>query len=80
MTNADIPELAVKNLIESPVNPFSGIPLSAERKNEAFHEVQYNDQFRVEDNEGNVFFPGKWYRLQGNNIFDIHAWEYIGTY
>ena len=80
MTNADVPILAMAGLIDHPHNPFTGNPVSSEEKNALYHDVQYNNEFRVEDNNGNVFFPGSWYRLYGGNIFSLADWESLGYY
>lgn len=80
MTNAEVPSLAMCGLIENPINPSTGNPVDNGERNSAYHDTQYNNEFRVEDNNGNTFYPGNWYRVHGDNIFNLSNWEYLGYY
>ena len=80
MTNADTPVLALDGLIDTPVNPFTGIPITDAAKGaEEFH-VFYTDISDPWDNNGNTFLPDRWYALNGHDIFDLSAWSSLGTY
>ena len=80
MTNADTPMLAFDSLIDTPVNPFTGIPLTSEAKNTGEYHVLYTDATDPWINNGNIFMPGRWYALEGQNIFDLSAWDNLGYY
>ena len=80
MTNADTPILALDGLIDTPVNPFTGKPITdAAKEAEEFH-VFYTDISDPWDNNGNTFLPDRWYALKGHNIFDVSAWRSLGIY
>ena len=80
MTNADTPVLALDGLIDTPVNPFTGIPITDAAKGaEEFH-VFYTDISDPWDNNGNTFLPDRWYALKGQNVFDVSAWRSLGTW
>ena len=80
MTNADTPVLALDGLIDTPVNPFTGKPITNTAKNSEEHHI-FNTSFSSpKGNDGNVFLPGTWYALKGENIFDLSAWKSLGYY
>ena len=75
MTNADVPSIACKGVIDDPVNPFTGNKIDTSLKdNFPVKIVNYNEQ--RETSEGNVFIA-KWYQVH-DNIWDKNCWEYIG--
>ncbi|MCR5090927.1 MAG: YidC/Oxa1 family membrane protein insertase [Oscillospiraceae bacterium] len=75
MTNADVPELAMKGLIEDPVNPYTGNRMdSAEQKELYGHLVFYSDRWEIADNIGNnTFTDGEWYSVK-DTVFDPAGW------
>ena len=78
MTNADTPTLALAGLLEAPVNPFSGKAITNDAKNaEALHI--FFTEF-VSPYPRNTFYPGHWFELRGQNIFDLSAWHSLGFY
>ena len=77
MTNADTPFLAVRGLIEDPVNPFTGNPISMLPKSEGPILVSGSHEYDIQFNNGYVFTPGPWYEVQGN-VLDPDCWEYGG--
>jgi len=77
MTNADTPTLAFKDLIENPVNPFTGNAVTDEAKHEKDHYVLATN-WRVWRNNGYRFKPGQCWNLQGDNFFDMKAWKHLG--
>ena len=77
MTNADVPAIAMKGIIESPVNPFTGNAINDEMKNNELQEVQQTVEFRPGYNHGNTFLPSPWYNVYGDNIFIRDNWESI---
>ena len=80
MTNADTPSLALEDLLENPVNPFTGIKITdAAKKAEEYHV--FSTLFTgPKQNTESAFLPGRWYALTGQNVFDASAWRYLGYY
>ena len=76
MTNADTPALAVRDIIDNPINPFSGNKIDAHEKKGPL-KVFFSDYINIEENHGNVYLPGKWFELQGNP-YNIGSWKYLG--
>ena len=78
MTNADVPTLAVSNILENPINPFTGNVISNEEKNLQNHYIIISEEWDVNINNGNTFLPAQWYRVKpSNNIWDFNNWEFI---
>ncbi|RKM54453.1 hypothetical protein D6853_13075 [Butyrivibrio sp. X503] len=75
MTCADVPTEAFKGLIDNPVNPFTGVPINEDRKND---DVLYGVycEASIEKNNGNTFSDAKQYTLKNQNIFDTDNWTY----
>ncbi len=78
MTNADTPTLAMKGLIDNPVNPFTGIAVTDEAKYDKEHYV-FGTNWRVWQNNGMKYQPGDWWILHGDNFFDLKSWQYLDT-
>ena len=74
MTNADVPVLAFQDLIEDPVNPFTGNPINSDEKNAHAQYVFLSSLWNIEQNNGNTFLPGQWARVQ-DNVLDLENWE-----
>lgn len=76
MTNADVPSIALQGIVESPVNPFTGNPITNEAK---YKPMLMTSSFlyNTEDNRGNVFdtSDAPWYEVTGDNIFDEANWK-----
>lgn len=80
MTNADVPVLALQDLIADPVNPATGVPITDDAKHDPVHEVQAVLTWQVTKNNGNTFLPGHWAALHGEDIYALDQWELLGTY
>ena len=76
MTNADVPTLATDELIEDPVNPFTGKRISSEAK-QGPQLVLIGTDFRPEFNNGNTFLPGRWYAVSGD-VRRSASWSFVG--
>lgn len=80
MTVADTPGIAMKDLINDPVNPFTGKSInqdpSIKRGKLHLHLTNEWDTSKV---HGTVFAPGYWFTVH-DNIFDKRNWEYLGFY
>ncbi len=70
MTNADVPGLALAGLMDDPVNPFTGNPITDDAKKEGNLRITTADHF--DQNPGNTLDTtgGSWYTITGENIFD----------
>jgi len=75
MTNADVPSLAFKDIIQNPINPFTGNPVSNEAKqgtlfittSKKWMPYEHNtNTFKIADNE--------WYTVH-NDIFNADNWQ-----
>lgn len=79
MTNADTPILAMEDLIENPVNPYSGNLITNQSKFLEPQIITTSDYFDVDRNNGNKFntLDGCWYSVE-KNIFDVNNWKKIG--
>ncbi len=85
MTNADVPTIIVKDIIEKPQNPFTGHEISMNDKySEEGQEIWDTNSIMWNDGEfvlpeGNVLDADKCirYRVKNYNIFDENNWEKI---
>ncbi len=79
MTSADVPTLAFSGLIEHPVNPYTGQPITDAAKHD---EAQYPLQTEIAnfaDIANETQLPGLWLRVGGRDIWDVRNWSVIGT-
>ena len=74
MTNADVPTLAVRGLIDDPVNPFTGRLIDNTVKTERPQPVFFSNKWDVLTNNGNTFQEGDWYTVH-DNVYDLNNWE-----
>ncbi|MCR5633036.1 MAG: hypothetical protein K6F60_06035, partial [Eubacterium sp.] len=79
MTNADVPTLATKGIIDNPINPFSGKEINSDEKNEKDVKVIYTSTWHTNDNNGYTFNKSHWFSVH-DNIFDNQNWNYLGAY
>ena len=74
MTNADVPTLALEGIVEEPVNPFTGNPISSEAKAEGNLLIttatgyDQNPEYTIETESG------VWYTIVGQNALDKNNW------
>ncbi len=79
MTNADVPTLAVKDLIKDPINPFTGKRIDNSYKNEKELKLMVTVVWRVKNNNGNTFVAAPYFTVK-ENIFNRDNWKYLGYY
>ena len=79
MTNGDTPAIAASGLIDDPVNPFTGNPLTSNEKNGP-QTIFLSTIISTETNGGNTFLPGSWFTFNGGDIHDSDNWVYLGDY
>ncbi|MBP3370986.1 MAG: hypothetical protein J6L88_00495, partial [Clostridia bacterium] len=74
MTNADVVMLATEDLIEDPVNPFTGIAFDDTEKTAHEQLIITSFEFDVETNNGNAFFPSYWVSVK-DNLWNRNNWS-----
>ena len=74
MTNADTPILAIKDIIENPINTFTGKQINDDIKISGPQHVSMSDDYYIHINNGKTYIPGKWLDVQ-NDIFDLNNWS-----
>lgn len=76
MTNADTPYLAMNNLIENPINPFTNNPMfQPEAKLSEKQYILYTDNWSPNANTGNKFTNTIWFSCANQNILDKENWK-----
>jgi len=72
MANADVPSLAMKELVENPVNPFTGNAITTNKKNNPFlilvRRVVDKNETEIELDTQNTYYVH-------DNIFDEENWK-----
>ena len=79
MTNADVPTYLVKDLIENPVNPFTGKPIDNAAKTEETLEVTTSYDWEIEKHDGYTFLPATWYTVK-EDVLDADDWTLLGVW
>ena len=75
MTNADVPSLALQGLVENPVNPFTGKPISMAEKENHRQYITMSYQWELEKQPENTFNHSRWAAVK-DNIWDKDNWEF----
>ncbi|MBP5180220.1 MAG: membrane protein insertase YidC [Clostridiales bacterium] len=84
MTNADVPYLAVNGIVEDPVNPFTGNPITMEGMHNMPMYVINSEDWNVNSTDTIAgadalrFCESDWYRFDGTQVIDTEAWEFDG--
>ena len=75
MTNADVPTLAMTDVVENPVNPFTGKLVNSDEKQNTQY-VSISRAYEVGKEKGNTYDPGRWYKVTpgGETLFDQSRW------
>lgn len=76
MTNADVPTIATKGVIDNPVNPFTGKPIDSSQKSGEQY-VMFSTAHNVSKNNGNKFIPGEWYSVH-DDVRVMSNWSELG--
>ncbi len=77
MTIADVPTLAMENLIIDPINPYTGKKIENSMKMKEKQYVITSNEFDVSVNNGNTFLPSQWYIFDGDNVWDKNSWTFL---
>ena len=78
MSNADVPTLALKGIVEEPKNPFTGNKIPYLDKNDGL-EVTIDDLFMPYYSKSDKIFTVKddsWWKVK-ENIFEDSSWEKV---
>lgn len=75
MTAADVPTIATGGLIENPVNPFTGNPITSAEKTAHPQYILCSHAWNVNNNNGNTFMASTWARVDGS-LWDRSKWSY----
>ena len=78
MTNADTPSLALKDIVNNPVNPNTGKPVNMEPKKNGVL-IYRSNHWNLTNNTGTTYMPGDWFSLK-DSIWKKENWKYLGTY
>ena len=75
MTNADVPLIALKDIVENPINPFTGKELNDDIKKTQGAIVTTNSTWSPDQHDPYTFKIGddEWYTVK-DNIFDSSNW------
>ena len=78
MTHADTPSLAVKDVIENPINPFTGKEISDKEKTAHPQIITTSGKHNINTNNGNTFdtSDGKFLSVH-DDIFNPDNWEVV---
>lgn len=79
MSNADVPTLSTKGLIEPAINPFTGKEINGEKEKQEKLTVYHTGVYSIDENNGNTFIDDpddEWLKVH-DNIYDLNNWEKI---
>ncbi len=79
MTNADVPTLAFKDVLENPINPFTGKVINSDEKTAHRQFMTRSIEWQVTSNNGFCFRASKWMSV-GNDIWNKDDIEYYDEY
>lgn len=79
MTNADVPYLATCGIINNPVNPFTGNPITIDGVHDMPMYVLDSNDWERASGDSLRFAPDDWYSFNGTQIIDMDSWEFDGT-
>jgi len=76
MTNADVPVLATQDLLDEPINPFTGKVINDSEKTAHDQFVIMSEDWDVDENNGNVFLPSPWASVR-DSLWSKSNWKFI---
>lgn len=76
MTNADTPAIALKDIINNPVNPFTGNPINSDEKTSHSQTITTSEFSDNKDGQTSTLYTddGEWWMVN-DNIFDVNNWK-----
>jgi len=76
MTNADVPTLTLEDLVENPVNPYTGNAISSDYKTENSKQyVIMSEEWNISKNDGKQFLKSRWASVSGD-VRDKANWSF----
>ena len=75
MTNADVPTLAMKEVIDYPVNPFTGKPINNDEKTAHEQFISMSEHWSVATNNGYTYSSSKWASVK-DNLWEKDNWTF----
>lgn len=75
MTNADVPTLATKGVVDEPINPFTGKRITNTEKTAHEQIVVLDGVWETNINNGNTFLPSTWASVH-DDIWDLSNWSF----
>ena len=82
MTQADVPAIAVKNVIKEPVNPFTGNEIKElsleEKQKKTIVSFSKANRVRATENNGFIINDDDWYTVK-NSIFSVKNWSKLNV-
>lgn len=78
MTNADVPTMATKDIINNPVNPFTKKKIDNSEKTAHEQFVIISDVFSTSTNNGNTFLPSRWASVK-DDLWNKNNWKFYDT-
>lgn len=78
MTNADVPSLAMNDIVDNPVNPYTGNPVNNDAKRAGALYVTNSDNWMVGENNGYIFdlAGGHWWSIH-DSIYNMDNWKLV---
>lgn len=74
MTNADVPTLAIKDLVDKPVNPFTKKLVNNDEKFKHEMYIIESAEYEFRHNKGPEYVNARWFAVK-NNIWDKNNWR-----
>ncbi|MGN0492574.1 MAG: YidC/Oxa1 family membrane protein insertase [Acutalibacteraceae bacterium] len=75
MTNADVPTLATKGIIDRPINPFTGKEINNREKTAHDQFITRSNSWNTSTNNENTFSASSWASVKGD-LRDKHNWTF----
>ena len=75
MTNADVPALAMEDIITDPINPFTGKIINSDEKTAHDQFIILSDDWHIDANNGYTFSPARWASVR-DDIWDKNNWRF----
>lgn len=75
MTNADVPALAMEDIISDPINPFTGNSINSEEKNAHDQFIILSEEWHIDSNNDYTFSPARWASVK-DDIWNKDNWRF----
>lgn len=75
MTNADVPTLAVQDIIDDPINPFTGKEINDHEKTAHEQFITMSMVQFTSENNGNTFLPSRWASVK-DDLWNPDNWTF----